>query len=140
MDVRENALTINSLDEGSDAEILSASTDLILGAVDSLGDLLVTETLLLGLVHELLLDTVKAANGFEFVSGVNNVLNLVEEPFVNLGEFVDAVNSVALMKHGLANSQPSTVGGVGQNIIQVVKLVTLDTEELGVDLTNSLLE
>jgi hypothetical protein len=132
--------TVDSLDERSNAEVLAARTDLILGAVDSLGDLLVGETLLLGLVHELLLDAVKAANGFEFVSSVNNVLDLVEEPFVDLGEFVDAVNRVAFVEHGLTNSQPSTVGGVCQNIVEIVKLVALDTEVLGVNLTDSLLE
>jgi hypothetical protein len=40
----------------------------------------------------------------------------------------------------LANSQPAAVGGVLKDLIEVLELVTLESNEAGVDLTNRLLE
>ncbi|KAG2007663.1 hypothetical protein GB937_008476 [Aspergillus fischeri] len=122
--------SIDLLDPGSDAEALSASANIILGGTDEESDLLVRETKLLGLQHHLLLDAKQAADLLEFIVAINNVLELVEEPLVDL----------VLVKHSLTNGQPAAISGVLQDLIQVLKLVTLETDEARIDLANSLLE
>ncbi|GFF30855.1 LOW QUALITY PROTEIN: hypothetical protein IFM46972_03049 [Aspergillus udagawae] len=131
---------IDLLNPGSDAEALPASADIVLGGTNEESDLLVGETKLLGLQHHLLLDAKQAADLLELVVAINNVLELVEEPLVDLGQLVNLVNRVVLVKHSLTNGQPAAVSGILQNIIQVLKLVTLEPDEARIDLANSLLE
>jgi len=131
---------INSLDPRRDTKVLAASADLIFSAVDGVGDLLVRETELLSLEHKLLLDAVEGSDLLEFVGAVDDVLDLVEEPFVNLAQVVDLVNRVAFVKHSLANGEPAAVSRVLEDVINVVKVITLKTGELGVNHADSLLE
>ena len=132
---------VNLLDPRPDAEALPASADLILSAAHSLGDLLVRETELLGLEDDLLLKSKEAADLLELLCAVDDVLELVQEPLVDLGEIVQPVDGVALVVHGLANGEPSAVGGVRELVVKVLAvLLGLETEELGVDLSAGLLE
>ena len=131
---------VDSLDPRRDTKVLAASADLIFSAVDGVGDLLVGETELLGLEHELLLDAVEGSDLLEFVGAVDDVLDLVEEPLVNLAEIVNLVDRVAFVEHGLANSEPAAVGRVLEHVVDVLKVITLETSELGVNHADSLLE
>ena len=131
---------IDLLDPGTDVEAQSLRADLVLGAVDGVGDLSVRETEFLGLEDLLALETVERANGLHFTDAVDQVLQLVEEPLVDLGQIVHLLDRVVLVKHGLANGEPSAVGGVLEFEIEVVKLVALESDVSGVDLSNGLLE
>ena len=131
---------VDSLDPGLDTKVLTAGADLIFSAVDSVRDLLVGETELLGLEHELLLDAVEGSDLLEFVGAVNDVLDLVKEPLVNLAQVVDLVDRVAFVEHSLTNSEPAAVGGVLEHVVDVLKVITLETSELGVNHADSLLE
>ncbi|KAH8720481.1 hypothetical protein HC256_000873 [Beauveria bassiana] len=108
---------VDSLDPGSDTEAKTVRADLVLGALDSVGDLTIREAHLLGLEHL-----------------------LVEEPLVNLGQVVDFVNRVVFVDHGLADGEPAAVSGVLQLKVEVVKLVALEAHEAGIDLADGLLE
>lgn len=132
---------VNLLDPGPDAEALPASADLVFSAVDSLGNLLVRETKLLRLEDDLLLEAKEAANLLKLLCAVDNVLELVKEPLVDLGQIVQPVNGVSLVVHGLTNGEPSAVGGVCELVVKVLAvLLGLKTEELRVDLSAGLLE
>lgn len=131
---------VDSLDPRLDTKVLTAGADLVFSAVDSVGDLLVGETELLSLEHELLLDAVEGSDLLEFVSAVNDVLDLVEEPLVNLAQVVDLVNRVTFVEHGLANSEPAAVGRVLEHVVDVLEVIALETSELGVNHADSLLE
>ena len=132
--------SINLLDPGPDAELLSSSADKVLSAVNSHGDLLVGETELLGLEDVLLLEGLEAAKLLHLLLAVNNVLELVEEPLVDLGKLMDLVNRVVLVDHGLANSQPAAVGRVLELKVEILELVALEPDKAGVNLADSLLE
>lgn len=67
------------------AEILSASSNLILSTSNSLSNLLIRETHLLGFHEELLFQTEKAPNILELVGAVDDVLKLVQKPSVDFG-------------------------------------------------------
>lgn len=131
---------VNLLDPWPDAELQSDLANLILGAANSQGNLLVGETELLGLENVLLLEPPEAANLLKLLGAVNNVLQLVEEPLVDLGQLVHAINRVVLVKHGLTNGQPSAVGGVLELEVEVLELVTLEADKPRVDLADGLLE
>ena len=131
---------VNPLHPGSDAESSPASADIVLSRSDQKSDLLVGESKLLGPEHHFLLDTEEATDLLQLVVAIDNVLELVQEPLVNLGQVMDLVHGVVLVEHGLTNGQPTSVSGVLQNLIQVLEGVTLETEEPGVNLTDSLLE
>lgn len=131
---------INLLHEWLDTEVLTASADLILSAADGIGDLSVGESHLLGLHEEILLEAEEASNVLHLVSAVDNVLELVQEPLVNLGQVVETVDSVALVEHSLADSQPTAVSWVLELVVEIVKLVSLETDEAGVNLANGLLD
>jgi hypothetical protein len=103
---------VNLLDPRLDAEALPTGAHFILGAVDGLCDLLVGETQLLCIQNDFLLEAKQAANLLELESAVDNVLELVQEPFVDLGQLMDLVDGVPLDVHGMAHGQPSTVGRV----------------------------
>jgi len=131
---------VNPLDPRPDAKLQSGSADLVLGAADGDGDLLVREAQLLGLGDMLLLDALEASNLLELSGAVDNVLKLVKEPLVDLCQVVDLVNRVVLVKHGLANSQPTAVSRVLKLKVQVLEFRALEANKVGVDLSDGLLE
>lgn len=131
---------VDLLNPGPDTEGLAAGANVVLGGANELRDLLVRETKLLGLQQDLLLEAEEAADVLELVVAVNDVLELVQEPLVDLGQLVNLVNGVVLVKHSLANSQPAAVGGVLQDFVEVLEVVTLEANEAGVNLADSLLE
>jgi hypothetical protein len=53
---------------------------------------------------------------------------------------VNTIDGVTLVEHSLANSQPTAVSRVRQDIIEVLEVVTLQTKVLRVNLADSLLE
>ena len=95
---------------------------------------------LLGLHQDLLLEAEEAADLLELVVAIHNVLDLVQEPLVDLGQLVDLVNGVVLVEHSLSNGQPAAIGGVAESLIEVIELVTLETKVLRVNLTDGLLQ
>jgi hypothetical protein len=44
------------------------------------------------------------------------------------------------VKHGLANSEPSAIRGILELKVQILEFVTLEANELGIDLADSFLE
>jgi len=131
---------INLLDPRGDAEGLAASANLVLRAANQERDLLVREAELLGLQHSLLLDAEQAADFLQLVVAVNDVLDLVQEPLVDLAQLVNPVNRVTLVKHSLADGQPAAISRVLQDVVEVLEMVTLKTNVPRVDLANGLLE
>ena len=131
---------IDLLNPRGDAEGLTAGTDIILGGPNKERDLLIRETELLGLHQDLLLEAEEAADLLELVVAIHNVLDLVQEPLVDLGQLVDLVNGVVLVEHSLSNSQPAAIGGVAESLIEVIELITLETKVFRVNLTDCLLQ
>ena len=70
---------------------------------------------------------------------VHNVLQLIQEPFVDLGKVMHLVHGIVLMQHSLANSQPSPICRIAKYIIQIIKLITLESNVFRVYLTDSFL-
>ena len=133
--------SIDLLDPWLNTKALPACADLVFSAVDSLGDLLVRETELLGLEDNLLLESEQAAYLLKLMCEVDDVLKLVQEPLVNLSKVMDPVDSVTFVEQRLTNGKPSAIGGVLEFLVKVLSiLLALETKVLGVDLTASLLE
>lgn len=131
---------VDALDPGADVEGEADGADLVFGGGDGVCDLAIGEAELLSLEDLVLLEGVEAACVFELAGAVDDVLELVEEPLVDLGEVVDLVDGVVFVEHGLADGEPAAVGGVLELEVEVVKLVALEADEAGVDLADGLLE
>lgn len=131
---------VDLLDPGADVERQSVGTDFVLGALDGIGNLSVGETHLLSLQDLILLQVLEATGSLELSGAVDNVLQLVEEPLVDLGQLMDLLDRVVLVEHGLADGEPSAVSGVLKLKVEILKLVALESDESGVDLADSLLE
>ncbi|KAI6760251.1 hypothetical protein HG531_013452 [Fusarium graminearum] len=131
---------VNLLNPGVDSKAETVGTNLVFGTLDGVGNLSVGETHLLGLENLIFLQALEATSLLKLASAVNNVLQLVKEPLVDLGQLMDLVNGVVLVEHGLADSEPSTVGRVLELKVKILKLVALESNESRVDLTDSLLE
>ena len=132
--------SVNLLNPGMDIEGLASSPNLILSALDSVGDLSVRETHLLGTENLIFLQVLEATSLLKLTGAVNNVLELVEEPLVDLGQLVNLVDRVVLVEHSLTDSEPSAVGRVLELVVEVLELVALESDESGINLSNSLLE
>ena len=63
------------------------------------------------------------------------MLQTLQEPFVNLGQFLNTVDSVTLLQ-SLGDSKDTQVGGVGQGIVQIVELRMIVAYETVHTLTN----
>jgi hypothetical protein len=110
------------------------------GLLDQLGDVLVREASLLGGHDEVLVDGLERGL-LELLVHLDNVLELVQEPLVNLGEVVQLVNSVTEVEHGVGDGEESAVVVLSQGSSHVLGFpVGVEAREIGVDLTNSLLE
>jgi hypothetical protein len=53
---------------------------------------------------------------------------------------MNLLDRVVLVEHGLTNGEPSAVGGVLKLKVEILKLVTLESDKSGVNLADSLLE
>jgi hypothetical protein len=139
---------VDTLDEGSDTERLAVSAngvlvDLGVASVtdEEVGDLTVGETELLGLAHEVLRDLSDRLEAAKGAVDLDDVVELVEEPLVDLGKVVDLVDGVVEVEHGVGDREETLVGGDGEGLVDVLGLeVRLETGPAGVDLTNGLLE
>ena len=63
------------------------------------------------------------------------MLQSFKEPYINLGQFLDALNGIALFQ-SLGNSEDTQVGGVGQLVVEVVELGVVVAHEAVHALTN----
>ncbi|KAH3688090.1 hypothetical protein WICPIJ_000932 [Wickerhamomyces pijperi] len=107
---------------------------------NSEGDLLIGEPQLLSSGDDISVQPEQRPDGLQLSLLLNNVLTLVQEPFVNLGQLMDPVNGVVLMQQGLAHSQPSSVRWLSQGAVQVFKLATLEPDKRRINLSDCLLE
>jgi hypothetical protein len=137
--------SVDLLDEGHDVELESGATNVVLVARPEDGELLVGETLLLGLAEERRGDVVNGV-GRHLVSEVAETLELGEEPLVDLGQLPDLVDGVAAV-HGVGNGEHALVGGgleLGVEVDRHESLGLVETKVARVDgtdgLLNSLLE
>lgn len=110
------------------------------GLLDQLGNVLVREASLLGGHDEVLVDGLERSL-LELLVHLDNVLKLVQEPLVNLGEVVQLVNGVAEVEHGVGNGEESAVIVLSQGSCHVLGFpVGVKAREVGVHLTDSLLQ
>ncbi len=84
------------------------------------GYLEVGEAVDLGLAQQVAVESVDVAFLQPLVD-VDDVLELIEEPLVNLRQVVNLVDGVALV-HGLGDNEHTLVGGVAQGLIDVGNL------------------
>ena len=63
------------------------------------------------------------------------MLQSFKEPYINLGQFLDALNGIALFQ-SLGNSEDTQVGGVSQLVVEVVELSVVVAHEAMHALTN----
>lgn len=132
---------VDLLDERHDVELESGATDVVLIAGPEDGELLVGETLLLGLAEERRGDVIDGV-GRHRVSEVAETLELGEEPLVDLGQLPDLVDGVAAV-HGVRNGEHALVGGGLELGVQVnghESLSLVEAKVAGVDGTNGLLD
>ena len=66
---------------------------------------------------------------------VNDVLQSLQEPHVNLGQLLNALYAVTLLQR-LCNGKDTQVGGVSQLLVQIVKLGMVVAYETVHTLTN----
>lgn len=131
---------VDSLDEGGDAEGLSMGSNLVFGGLNEVGNLGVRESRLLGRAHDVGVDRLERGRLKDTVD-VADVVKLVKEPLVNLGEIVDAVDRVVLVEHSVRNGEKSSIVVGGQGLVKIFRLpVGLEPGKSRVDLTNRLLE
>ena len=72
--------SVNTLNEGGDTEGFTVSTDSIFLGRDKVGDVGVRETHAFGMLHQLVVNVLDRTSSFKSVDGLNNVINLVQEP------------------------------------------------------------
>ena len=148
--------SINLLDNGKDAVSLTQVTDLGLspltfGGIAVASDLTITETSDLegteALGSILADEVVEVVLVLASLSHGRNVLELAEEPLVDLGELVDLINAPAILKSGL-DSEETGIGGRLELLLErdltlindETRIATLETIKGGVDHTACLLD
>mmetsp|Transcript_34549 Transcript_34549/g.108293 ORF Transcript_34549/g.108293 Transcript_34549/m.108293 type:complete len:324 (+) Transcript_34549:1350-2321(+) len=115
---------VNLFDNWSDAHPDSQLAGLSLRAADPLADLPVGEASLLGQEHHVLGNRLLVVVA-EIVGEDSEVLELAQEPSVNLGDLVDAVDRVPSVVEGVGDGVDSVGSGTGK------LLVSLLVRELG---------
>ena len=148
--------SIDLLDNRKDAVGLTQVTDLGLsplafGGIAVASDLTITETGHLEgseALRSILADeVVEVGLVFARLSHRGNVLQLAEEPLINLGELVDLINTPAILKSGL-NSKETGIGGRLELLLErylaliddEARIATLETIKGRVDHTACLLD
>jgi hypothetical protein len=133
--------SVDLLDERHNVELESSATNVVLVARPEDGELLVGESLLLGLAEEGRGDVVDGV-GRHLVSEVAETLELGEEPLVDLGQLPDLVDGVATV-HGVGNGEHALVRGsleLGVQVDRHESLSLVETKVAWVDGTNGLLD
>src|SRR3569833_388767 len=131
---------VDLLDPRPDAELQTKGADFVRGAPDRRRILLIGEAHLLCLYDVVLLQAMETADGLELPGAVDDVLELVQEPLVNLCQFVDTIDRVVFVKHGLADRQPPPVARVLELKVKIGKLIALEADNSRVYLADCLLE
>ena len=91
-------------------------------------DLKIGEALLLGKAQEFHRHVLKSVVGVHVLVGLDDVLQLIEEPFVDLGEVVDLIYRVA-GAHSLGDHEDALVGRLPESLLQVGDLKLLVAHE-----------
>ncbi len=89
---------VDLLHLGHDAETLSIRTNLVLVRTDKLPDLIIGETSLLRSLHKGKLHSGESACTLQISFDHLDVLELVEEPLIDLGQIVQLIDGVALIE------------------------------------------
>ena len=89
----------------------------------------------LSFAHQLLVNVLECACGFQLVVGLNDILEFLEEPTVNLRELVQAVDAVTRMQC-LREEEDTLVGWSSQCVVEVVHMQLLVLGEAVHALTN----
>ena len=84
-------------------------------------DLEVAETEDFGFAENLCAEVFNLVVRFEFVLEIDNVFEFADEPRIDFGEFVNAVDCVALLQR-LRNRKNAEVGRVCEFVVEVGKL------------------
>ena len=71
----------------------------------------------------------------QFVLDVNDMLQALQEPYVNLCQFLDALHGISLFE-SLCNSEDTQVGGVLQFVVEIVETGVVVTHKSVHSLTN----
>ena len=123
------------LDDRDNAERLSIFTNLVhIGGDNSAVlpnrslDLEIGEAFLLGKTEKFLRHILDLVVGVHILVGLDDVLQLVQEPFVDLGEIVDLIYSVA-GTHCLGDHEYTLVGRLPESLLQVSDLEFLVADE-----------
>ena len=119
----------NALHAGQDAHLLTALAHLqvlflhvaALGLQYEAGYLEVREATLLHLQHQGSGNVLQLVVFLQLMLQVNDVLQALQEPLVNLRQLLDALDGVTLFQ-SLCNGKDAQVGGVLQSIVQIVEL------------------
>ena len=83
------------------------------------GNLEIRESINLCGAQQFLVEHIDALAGLQGFIYVDDVLQLVEEPLVNLGQFVYLVDGITLV-HGLGDDEDTLVGRFAESLVDVV--------------------
>ncbi len=128
---------VNLLDHRHDAQLLTLCTDAqdllfcLLGHLtlqQGAANLEVGEAFLLGFEQQLGRHILHLAVLLQFVVGIDDALEFLQEPLVDLGEVVYLVNGIAGL-HGLADDEDALVGWFVQCLVDVGHLQNLVLQE-----------
>ena len=119
----------DALHSWQDAKFLAVSTNgevFLLHVASSIfedkaGNLEVGETVYFSLTEHIGRDVLDGVVAFQLMFVVNDILEFFDEPRVNLGQFVDAVDGVAFLQ-SLSNGKDAEISRVRQFVVKVVEL------------------
>ena len=114
------------LDDRRDAPVFSVLANLQQSAFgvfhlfleNGTGDLEVGETLHLGATHQFVGNLLNLRAGFQLVSRVDDIVELLEEPAVDFRQFVNLVDGVARAE-SLRDDEDAAVGRLAQGLVDV---------------------
>lgn len=134
---------VDALDKGRDAERLAVRAHGVLRRrrVEKVRDLSVREAHALGLLHQVVVHRVERDGSLEGPVHLHDVVELEEEPAVDLGQVVDLVHRVRKVEHRVRNRKETRVGRDRERVVEVLRLdVGLEAGPAGVDLADGLLQ
>ena len=88
---------------------------------NSAGNLEIGKSVNLSLAQQVLLDGVDILF-LQLLVDVDNVLQFLQEPLVNLGQLVNTIDIVLLVVHGLRDDEDTLIGWLAQGSIDIVNL------------------
>ena len=128
---RHDALLLTILTNGQ-VLLLHVTT---LGLQHEAGNLEVAESTTLHLQQQLVGQFLKLVVLLQLVLQVDNVLQALQEPDVDLREFLDTLDGITLFK-GLSDGEDTQIGRISQLLIEVVELRVVVAHETVHALTN----